>query len=146
MLDPCTRQHRLRSLALVLAVTWTLGCDPYSDVRAELDPAARARFARGQRAATPCWTCHDITGTSSKVGPGLQDLMGRQAGTTPGFPHSQAMRDSGVRWNARSLDAFLTDAQRVVPGSKMVAPGISDPRQRADLIFFLELATASRGG
>ena len=135
----------LAIITLVIAITSAFGCDPYSDVKVGLNPVERERFARGQRAATACWTCHDVTGSDAKVGPGLQDLMGRRAGTVPGFPHSSAMRASGITWNPRSLDAFLSDVQRYVPGNRMVAPGVPDPRLRADLIFFLLLTTPSKG-
>jgi len=131
---------------MLSAVISALGCDPYSEVRADLDSTQRERFTRGQRAATPCWTCHDVTGTSSKVGPGLKGLMGRRAGAAPGFPHSAAMRNSGITWSPRSLDAFLANAPSFIPGNKMVAPGVSDPLLRADLIFFLERVTRAEGG
>jgi cytochrome c2 len=47
-------------------------------------------------------------------------------------------------WSASRLDAFLADGQRLVPENRMVSPRVSDPRQRADLVFFLGLATRSR--
>ncbi|MBW2229311.1 MAG: c-type cytochrome [Deltaproteobacteria bacterium] len=126
---------------LALTAAMMIGCDSYSEVRAGLDAAGRERFTRGQRAATPCWTCHDVTGTSIKIGPGLQNLIGRRAGAEPGFPHSAAMRSSGITWNERTLDAFLSDGQGFIPGNKMIGSGVPDPRLRMDLIFFLRLVT-----
>lgn len=80
-------------------------------------------------------------GDAVKIGPGLFGLEGRRAGSAPGFPYSQAMRESGITWSAATLDAYLANGQGLVPGNKMVSPDIADPQRRADLVFFLLLVT-----
>jgi len=132
-------------LAALSALAWLLGgCDSYAELKAGFSPEEVARFERGQGQATPCWTCHDITGPNHKVGPSLQGLIGRPAGSAPGFSYSPAFRGLSLVWSPQTLDVFLQDGQRLIPGNRMISPGVSNPRGRADLVFFLEHATAGR--
>ncbi len=122
------------------------GCsDPWADVRAQLSPADLERFDRGARVAAPCAACHDLSGEAQKIGPHLKQIEGRRAGSLPGFAYSQALERSDLVWSARTLDAFLANPQRVVPGNRMVAAGVGDAGARADLVFFLVQAGRSGG-
>jgi cytochrome c len=143
MTHPTTQSMRvpmvaLASVGLVLVALATGGCrDPYAEVRSGLSPVELERFDRGARAAAPCAACHDLAGEAVKIGPHLKGLEGRRAGGLPRFAYSAAMQRSGLVWNARTLDAFLADPQRVVPGNRMISPGVADSSARADLVFFL---------
>jgi len=106
-----------------------------------MSDAERARFARGLQLATPCWNCHDITGTAVKVGPPLVGFYGRPIASFAGFKYSDAFRSARLVWDARNLDAFLANVPGFIPGNKMVSPSMGDRRARADLVFFLEHAT-----
>ncbi len=53
------------------------------------------------------------------------------------------MKRSGLTWNARTLERFLADPLRVVPGTAMGYDGVKDPRERADLIAYLSAAQGS---
>ena len=127
---------------IVLALASALGCDSYADIREGLGEVERTRFDRGVRAAVPCWSCHDITGSGIKVGPPLLGFMGTRAGTSSAYAYSEELRSAGVMWTPEALDAFLADPTGSIPGNRMVSPGIGDPTIRRDLIFFLRLATA----
>ncbi len=131
-------------IGVLCAAGLLLGCDNYSDLRASLGPAEKAQFSRGQREATACWSCHDVTGSALKVGPPLGDMMGRRAGAVPGFPYSEALQGSDLVWTAQTLDAFLVTPQRVLPGNRMISPALREPQRRADLIFFLRQVTRSK--
>ncbi len=68
---------------------------------------------------------------------------GRRAGSVPGFAYSAAMKKSSIVWNKRTLDRFLASPLAVIPGTAMGYAGIADPRERADLIEYLERANHS---
>lgn len=123
-----------------------LGCDGYSDLRASLGPADQARFARGQREATACWTCHDLTGSALKVGPPLGGVMGRRVGGVTDFPYSEALRASNRVWTEDTLDAFLASPQEFLPGNRMISPALGDFQRRRDLIFFLSQVWGQEAG
>jgi cytochrome c len=132
-------------IALMLAsLPVVSACDPYSDIKAELTDSERAVFQRGQRAATPCWTCHDLTGTGTKVGPHLSGVIGRTVGSLPSYTYSDVLQASTLVWDRRTLDAYLADVQGFAPGGLMVSPGVPNSGERAALIFFLEKVTPAR--
>ncbi len=137
-------ERRALLLALGLLLVPVLGCDPYSDIRERLGPEEEARFDRGASAASPCWTCHDVMGTGVKVGPHLQGLIGREIGGLEGYGYSEALQALKGPWTRARLDAFLASPQDFAPGNRMVWPGIGDPDVRADLIYYIELASAQR--
>ena len=96
--------------------------------------------AQGRALYAQCLACHTLAENS--VGPKHCGLFGRRAGTVPGFDYSPAMRNSGIVWNAKTLDRFLADPQKAVPGTAMPFAGIADAAERADLIAYLRDATA----
>ena len=81
-----------------------------------------------------CAACHSVD--ANRVGPAHRGVFGRQAGRAPGFKYSPALQRSRVVWNAQTLDAWLTDPERVIPGQKMYAE-FDDPAVRAAIIEFL---------
>ena len=104
---------------------------------AAADPA---QLKRGEEIYSRCAACHSIEG--NRTGPQHCGLFGRKAGTAPGYTgYSDAMKASGIVWNARTLDRFLRDPPRAVPGTAMTYAGVTDARERADLIAYLREAT-----
>src|SRR5262245_48757518 len=71
------------------------------------------------------------------LGPSLAGIMGRKAGTESGYSYSPAIRDSGLVWDGNTLDAYLADPQKRVPGNKMPFPGLKTDHDRADVIAYL---------
>ena len=86
---------------------------------------------------TVCAACHSTDGSTS-VGPSLKGVYGRKAGSLGGFAYSRAMRNSGGAWNENSLDAFLAEPQKAIPGNTMPFGGISDAKQRAEIVDYLK--------
>ena len=83
-----------------------------------------------------CATCH-ATDHANRVGPGLGEIIGRKAGTVPGFRYSDAMKKSGIVWDTKTLDAYLEAPQKVVPGNRMPYAGLKDPTDRTDLVAYV---------
>jgi cytochrome c len=105
---------------------------------------AGAGAARAQDAAagasvfkTQCSICHSVTEGKNLVGPSLFGVVGRPAGQIPGFKYSPANKESGLTWDAPTLNRYLTDPQAVVPKTIMPYPGLKDDEKRANLIAYL---------
>ncbi|KGM32868.1 hypothetical protein P409_18980 [Inquilinus limosus MP06] len=98
--------------------------------------------ARGQTLFSRCSACHTVT-DQNKLGPHLSGVFGRVAGTVAGYTFSKAMVAYAKPWDETTLDAFLAGPAKAVPGTKMAAPPISNPQDRADLIAYLKTLTAS---
>ena len=91
---------------------------------------------RGEQVYARCLACHALA--YDRVGPRHCGLFGRRAGSVPQFSYSPAMKKSGIVWNDKTLDRFLTQPLKMVPGTAMTYDGIADPKDRADLIAYLE--------
>jgi cytochrome c len=101
--------------------------------------SAAGNAANGASVFERCAICHDnVKGGPNKIGPNLFGIVGRKAGTYPGFSYSNAMAKSGIVWTDAKLDAYITSPQAVVPGNKMPFSGIPNAGQRADLIAYLD--------
>ena len=96
---------------------------------------------RGEELYVRCAACHSLA--QDRVGPRHCGLLGRRAGIVPGFDYSAAMRKSGIVWNAESLDRFLANPMKVVPGTTMTYAGVDEKKDRADLIAFLAKAATT---
>jgi cytochrome c len=76
--------------------------------------------------------------------PSLAGVFGRKAGTAEGFHrYSDALRSADLVWNEDALNAFLADPQAFLPGNRMTFPGIRDAQARADVIAYLQNASAT---
>jgi cytochrome c len=94
--------------------------------------------ANGETVFNRCAICHDkAKGGPNKIGPELFGVVGRKAGTYPGFSYSGAMQKAGFVWTPEKLDTWIASPATVVPGNKMAFAGISNAGQRADVIAFL---------
>jgi cytochrome c len=105
-------------------------------------PSGAQSTPAGAQAFGMCTACHTVAkGGRNGIGPNLSGLIGRRAGSVPGFTYSAAMKGSGLTWDAKTLDAFLAAPTKKVPGTKMPI-SVSDPAKRAAIIAYLTTATA----
>lgn len=86
-----------------------------------------------------CAGCHTREAGKHSFGPSLMGVGGRKAGTAPGYSYSEALKKSGIVWNAKTLDKWLTGPRKVVPGTKMPFPGIPDAARRKEVVNYLLL-------
>jgi cytochrome c2 len=110
-------------------------------------PVVAQDATAGQAVFKKCQACHDI-GESAKnrMGPVLSGVVGRVAGTYPGFKYSKAMVDvgtGGLTWSAETLDAFLAAPRDYLPGTKMTNISVKDATDRANVIAYLETLSGS---
>jgi cytochrome c len=110
-------------------------------------PAVAADAARGKLVYGQCFGCHGIGPRATvKVGPPLNGIIGRRWAAYPGYDYSAGLRAGGAagkRWTQTTLNAWLTDPRRLVPGTIMGFAGLPNPRDRADVIAYLAQFEAS---
>ena len=94
--------------------------------------------AHGAEVFQQCAACHVLEEGVNRVGPSLAGIVGREAGTVEGYNYTPANANSGITWTPEKLFQYLENPQRVVPGTKMAFPGLSDPQDRVDVIAYLE--------
>lgn len=94
--------------------------------------------ANGKQAFAQCRMCHVTDAGVNKIGPSLNNIIGRTAGTVPGYTYSAANAGAGFVWTKEKLFQFLEKPQRVIPQTKMIYAGLPDAQKRADLIAYLE--------
>jgi len=103
-----------------------------SFARAEGDVAA------GEQSFKKCTACHAIgPGAKNKVGPELNGLDGRKSGTAQDYSYSDANKNSGITWNKETFENYITDPRAMIPGTKMIFPGIKNDKERDNLWAYL---------
>jgi len=86
--------------------------------------------------AARCTACHSLQ--FNGVGPTHKNLIGRRAGTAPGYLYSSALKESSVVWSEETLMRWLADPEAFIPGQRM-SISIPDAQQRADIVAYLQL-------
>jgi cytochrome c len=125
----------VRSIVIAAALVAAAATPALAQGAAAGDPAA------GEKAFVVCRACHQI-GPNAKnaVGPELNGVVGRKAGTAPGYEYSAANKNSGITWSADELRPYLANPQAVVKGTKMVFPGFHGAdadKKISDVIAYL---------
>jgi len=96
---------------------------------------------RGAEVYGRCEACHALA--YDRTGPRHCGVVGRRAGSVPGFAYSRAMQRAKLTWNESALDRFLANPLKTLPGTSMGYAGVPDPQERADLIAYLREAGTS---
>ena len=101
--------------------------------------AAAADPNAGASVFKKCLPCHAIgPGAANRVGPELNGLFGRAAGSAPGYNYSQANKSSGIMWSEEIFSRYIRDPRGVVPGTKMTFPGLKSDDDISNLIAYLK--------
>jgi nitrite reductase (NO-forming) len=107
-------------------------------------PSLDARAAAaGRLVYRKCQACHSLEAGKNGLGPSLAGVIGQKAGNVATYNYSPAMKNSGLTWDVATLDRYLTDPQKIVPGNKMPFPGLKTENERSAIIAYL---TASASG
>jgi cytochrome c len=100
---------------------------------------ASANAGAGQSAIKQCASCHSWTkGGANKQGPNLYDVVGREIGKEAGFNYSSAVAQKGGKWTFDELYQWLKNPKTFIPGNKMAFGGVKDPKERANIIAYLD--------
>jgi cytochrome c len=95
----------------------------------------------GEAVYSRCLGCHALE--YNRTGPKHCGLIGRRAGAAAGYEYSSAMKNSKLVWNEKTLDRFLADPLKTVPGTTMTYAGVPDAKERGNLIAYLKQESAS---
>lgn len=98
--------------------------------------SAEGNPVRGRQLFSQCAACHAING-QNKVGPALNGVVGRRAGTAARFSYSPALARANIVWNDAALDTYLAAPAKMLRGTRMTI-GVARPADRADLIAYLK--------
>lgn len=108
-----------------------------------LAPSVRAQDAAGERLfRSRCASCHSLEAGQNRIGPSLNGVIGRKAGSVEGARYSAGLRDLGITWDAGQIDRFLANPRAMVAGTTM-AIAVTNAADRAALTAYLESQPAS---
>lgn len=94
--------------------------------------------AAGEKVFLKCKVCHQVgEGAKNGVGPNLNGVIGRKAGTVEGYSYSDANKNSGITWEPAVFAEYIKNPRAKVPGTKMVFAGITNEKDIADLTAYL---------
>ena len=86
-----------------------------------------------------CRTCHTVKEGDNRLGPNLHAIIGRKAGSLPGYSFSSPLAQSGIVWDEANLDRFIENPDSVAPGNNMKPyTGITNPDERAKIVAYLK--------
>lgn len=123
---------RMATMAAALVVSAMMGAAAAQEGNAE----------EGAEVFKKCRACHDVgAGAKNKVGPLLNDIIGRKAGTIEGFAYSEANKAAGAKgleWTEDVMFKYLENPLTFMPGTKMAFAGLKDAQDRKDVIAYLK--------
>ena len=99
---------------------------------------ASTSAAEGAKVFMKCSACHSIAeGGANKIGPALWGVLGRPAGSVPGYKYSKAMAEYGKNWSFEEMNGFLIKPKGWIKGTKMSFAGLRSAKDRASVILYL---------
>jgi nitrite reductase (NO-forming) len=121
-----------------------------SSAPAPQPPAASSVSTNGDTQAgrlvyRKCQACHSMEPGKNLLGPSLSGIVGKKSASDPAYNYSPAMRSANLTWDVPTLDSYLVDPQKLVPGNRMPFPGLKTENERQNLLAYL-LTSTSAGG
>lgn len=120
-----------------MAFAITISVAPWVSPASAQDAAGDA--AAGAKVFAQCRACHQVGEKArNTVGPILNGLFGRTAGTVEGYNYSPANKKSGIVWSDESFAEYIKNPRAAMPGTKMIFVGLKDEKRIADLTAYLK--------
>lgn len=121
------RKEKIVALALAAGIALASG-----------SALAAGDAAKGAKVFKKCKACHSIKAGKNKVGPSLAGVVGRKAGTAPGFKRYKGLKGSDITWDEASLDKWLANPKKFLGKKTSMALKLKNAGQRADVIAYLK--------
>jgi cytochrome c len=132
-----TKDVRVTNPRVYRFAVWTLS--GLAALSGSIAAASAQDAALGEKVFLKCKACHQIgEGAKSAVGPVLNGVVGRKAGTYPDYPYSDANKNSGFTWDEATLKEYLKNPRAKVPGTKMIFPGLTKDDDIDNVIAYLK--------
>lgn len=126
----CTKKNELTMRALIIA-----GLIVLTSTTASIAQDAAA----GEKIFAVCKACHQVGETAKNaVGPVLNGIIGRKAGTYAGYAYSDVNKNSGLTWDEPTFREYIKDPRAKIPGTKMIYAGLKDELKISDLFDYLK--------
>ena len=127
---------RVTDLRVYIFAAWTLSGVAFLG---SVSIASAQDAALGEKVFLKCKACHQIgNGAKNAVGPVLNGVVGRKAGTYPDYAYSDANKNSGITWDEATLKEYLKNPRAKVPGTKMIFPGLTKEDDIDNVIAYLK--------
>ena len=110
---------------------------PHRHVQTAQPSTGAGDLEHGRQVYRKCQACHSLEPGKNGLGPCLAGIIGKKAASVPNYNYSAALRASNLTWDAATLDPYLLDPQKLVPGNKMPFPGMKTENERNDVIAYL---------
>lgn len=124
----------LRPIAAAGALTLLLSAPSSIAQQPASDDAARQAFNNS------CRTCHSVREGDNRLGPNLNKIVGRKAGSLPNYNYSSSMKEAGFVWDQDKLTRFMVKPDEVVSGNKMQPYGGISADEAAKVVAYLQAA------
>jgi len=127
----------------ILAAVFLAVAFPLSAAQAqEAANTAMGNAENGKRVFNRCKACHNLTDANrTRLGPNLDNLFGRKAGSATNYKYSRALAEADFEWTEDRLDEWFMKPSSFLPGNKMTFAGLRKEKDRKDLIAYLRQAT-----
>ena len=106
-----------------------------------LTAPASADAAKGEVVFHRCQACHSMEEGKNKVGPSLHGVVGRKAASLEGYNYSDALKKANLTWDEATLTKWLQNPRKLVPGTKMVFPGLRSEDDIKNVIDYIKQAS-----
>ena len=103
--------------------------------------ATAADLKAGKKIFKKCKACHSLKAGKKKVGPSLNDVLGKKAAQVKGFKYSKAMKKADITWDDATLDAYLTKPKKFLKGTKMAFVGLKKKKDRDNVVAYIKANT-----
>ncbi len=107
----------------------------------EEESVASGDLAEGKEIYEGCAVCHSLTAGETLIGPSLHGVFGSQVGTVDGFSYSIFMKMKKFVWDEESMDKYIMNPTKFIPGARMLTGAIAEAEKRRKLIVYLKEAT-----
>jgi len=107
--------------------------------------AAAGDPKRGAQLFGQCAACHSVQPGEHQTGPSLAHILDRKVATVQGFMrYSAPLQRADLKWDESTLDKWLADPAKLVPGTSMTFPGVKATKDRQDIAAYLRAVSEGK--